>query len=320
MNNLKITLIKFKMVVLIFFAVGLITGIITSCFSNDAQSDTNGSTKETVSSVMEKRPMIIWFQDIETGPEALDLAISSGLFSHVLLEGVNYLDRQNYYTVPKFRQSLEVLRKHKDVKIIWCRWLYPGHKLDNFKFEDAFDANYYVRQIRRIREEAKLMGADFVAFDVEPYVKCPLLALPNRRIPEAKSNAIRDAIRTAVQSEGKVDFVLPAPFICQASLKHLYEATSEIGEDAIAEHTYRDVPKMRNDKRRPYDIFGAFVSVTKTDPNNPDTPFFTPREILERQELWSHKKGLLIFTGLYDNSISVAREFSKIGSVRPVKD
>jgi hypothetical protein len=306
--------------VFVFVAAGLITGIITSCFSNDIKSEPNKTVESPFSDVPEKRPMIIWFQDIETGPEALDLALSSGFFSHVLLEGVNYLDRQDYYTVPKFRKSLEVLRNHKEVKIIWCRWLFPGHNLDNFKLEDVFDANYYIRQIQHIREEAKLMGADLFAFDAEPYVKCPLLALPNRRIPENKFDTMREAIRAAVQRVGKVDFVLPAPFIFSGSLKHLYEATSEIAGNTIAEHTYRDVPGMRDDKRRPYDIFGAYVNITKIDPNNPNMPFFTPKEILERQELWSHKKGLLIFPGLYDKAIPVAREFSKISSIRPKKD
>lgn len=316
MNNIERKLKKIWIAASAFFVVGIVMAIMTSCLGNDDQNDTNAVREKAVSIVKKNRPMIIWFHDLEKDPEILRLAISSGIFSHVMLEGVNQLDRPNYYTVPKFRKALEVLRKHKDVKIIWCRWLYPGHKLDSFRFEDAFDAQYYVRQIRQIRKEAKLMAVDLVAFDTEPYVKCPLLAIPSRRIAEAEFNVIRDAIRTAVKAEGQVDFVLPAPFIFPGPVKHLYAATSEIGENVIAEHTYLDVPQKREDKRRPYDIFGASVRITKENKEHPEHPRFTPREILKRQDLWAHKKGLFIYPGTTKNDVTAtALEFSKIRAI-----
>jgi len=262
------------------------------------------------------RPMIIWFHDIETGTEALRLALSSGIFSHVLLEGVSELDKPDYFVKPKFREALRVLHKYKNVKFIWCRWLYPGHKFDHFKLKDAFEVEYYTKTIRCLKQERKLLEADLIAFDAEPYVKCPLKTFPNRRISESQFNMMRNTIMAAVEAEGKVDFVLPAPFIFPGHLKHLYAATSEVGETVIAEHTYRDVPKMRNDKRRPYDVFGAYVSMSKEDLKNPKKPYFTPREILERQELWSHKRGLFIYPGNAENAISVALEFSKIKTIQ----
>ena len=63
----------------------------------------------------------------------------------------------------------------------------------------------------------------------------------------------------------------------------------------IAEHTYYNIPFLHNDKRRPYDVFGAYVNTVTTNEKYPDRPYFTPREILERQDLWTHKKGLMLY-------------------------
>jgi hypothetical protein len=313
-----------KIIFVLFIAITsiiMVTIVSPSSFCANNQGHTDTVDTKSIPAEVPEAPMIIWFQDIETGPEALELAMSGGIFSHVMLEGVNQLDRANYFTKRKFRQALEVLRKHKNVKVIWCRWLFPGHKLDKFKFEDIFDPQYYVRQIRQIKEEAKIIGADFVAFDSEPYANCPLQILPHRKLLEPRFNILRDAIKTAVKTEGQVDYIMPADFQLKGRYRHLYSATFVLGKTVIAEHTYRDVPRMREDKRRPYDIFGAYVSIKKEDPQKTTMPYFTPREILERQNLWAHKKGLFIFPGIgIKNITAVAREFSKIKYIQPLQD
>ena len=308
---------RISAVVLSFFAACIAVSVVVlyRCNANSVEGKTD--SEGTV-----KTPMIIWFQDIETGPEALELAISGGIFSHVLLEGVNQLDKPDYFVKPKFRKALKVLRKYKNVKFIWCRWLYPGHKLDNFKIDDAFDAEYYARQIRQIREEAKLLGADFVAFDAEPYVKCPLKVIKNRKLSEKEFQELNSAIKIATKVSGQVDFVLPA---AMHRPNRLYNATQHLGKLIINEHTYFDVPESLNHTRLnedkvPYDIFGAYVSINKKNPKNPKAPYFTPREILERQELWSGKKGLFIFPGYPKNAATVALEFSKIRTAKPVPE
>lgn len=273
-------------------------------------------------------PMIIWFHPVETDPEVLRLALSSGIFSHVMLAWLHEYDRPYDFAHPLSQKGLRNLSKalklckDKGVKVIWSRWLYPGynHIKFPFKVEDIFSAKYYRERLRNIKEEGKLMGADFVALDSEPYGNSPLkpLRMGRYQLSEAKFNALKNAIGGAIEIEGQVDFVLPAG---KGSQRHLYSAASSLGKLVIAEHTYRDVPHGRNDKRRRYDIFGAYVSITKKDPKIPNWPCFTPREILERQSLWSQKRGLFIFPGVArENVEAVALEFSKIKTIRPVPD
>jgi hypothetical protein len=42
------------------------------------------------------RPVIIWFHTVEADPEILRLAISSGVFSHVMLSWLHEYDRPDY--------------------------------------------------------------------------------------------------------------------------------------------------------------------------------------------------------------------------------
>jgi hypothetical protein len=266
------------------------------------------------------KPMIIWWARLEDDHETLRLAISSGIFSHVMLRGLHRFDRPDYSTNSNLKKALNLCKK-KGVKVIWTRWLYPGYEVNNFRFEDIFDAQYYVQQLREIRKEAKLMGIDLVAFDAEPYGNSPLKPLklyPPRKLSETEFNALNNAVKNAIKVEGQVDFILPAG---TGLPRHLYNATRSLGKLVIAEHTYRDIPAKIKDKRRPYDIFGAYVSVTKKDPTGQKTPVFTPKEILERQTLWAHKKGLFVYPShVPDISAAVALEFSKIKTIRPVSD
>jgi hypothetical protein len=266
------------------------------------------------------RPFIIWYHTIETGPEILRLAISSGIFSHVMLRGLHEFDRpiEVILNNPNFTKCLKYCRE-RNVEVIWARWLYPGYKFKGFSFKDAFDSQYYIRRIQQIRKEARLMGIDLVAFDAEPYGHSQLNRLkPDKQInlSEAEFEALNDAVKTATNVAGQVDFVLPSGAMTH---RHLYNATHHIGKFAISEYTYYDNP-WRLKVKVPYDVFGAYVSVKKENKKHPDLPYFTPREILEKQKLWSHKKGLFIYPGMPKESGAVALEFSKIKTVKPVQD
>ncbi len=156
-----------------------------------------------------------------------------------------------------------------------------------------------------------------MAFDPEPYVNCPVKAIANYTLSEARFKVLNNAIQAAIKTEGQVDFVIGAGIIYPW---HPYNATKSLGKLTITGHTYFDVPWRLNDNRLPYDIFGASVSITKGNKKFPEEPYFTPREILERQHLWSHKKGLFIFPGDAENAAAVALEFSKIRFIQPVQD
>jgi hypothetical protein len=280
--------------------------------------DSNALPADSNSSQRPSKPMIIWWGSatLYRDVEILRLALSSGVFSHAVLAERNDLQRPNYLSNPNFRKALSICRENK-VKVIWSRWVYPSQPIRGLEPEDIFSASYYVKRIRKIKKEAKEIGADLVCLDAEPYAKSPAMKLKSHTLTEAEFNKLTAAIKEAVKVAGQVDLVIPEG----AHYKpHLYDVTRMLGKNVMALGTYNDVPPTPEQK--PYDIFGAAVSITKENKRRPDHPYFTPREILERQELWAHKKGLFIYAmGKEDADIKlVALEFSKIKTIYPVRD
>lgn len=297
----------------------IFTGVLVFCDAKSHQEDSKVAVNKSDTSPSTYKPLIIWWGRLQDDPEILRLAISSGVFSHVMIRGLNEFDRPSYYADPRLKEAIELCKK-RNVRIIWSRWLYPAHKLRGFTLKDAFDSQYYIERIRNIRAEGRRMGIDLVSFDAEPYVNCPLNVFPNRKLPESQFNTLQNAIKIAIKTVGKVDFVLPAAM----SQPHcLYNATQHLGKLIINEHTYFDVPERLNHAKQnegevPYDIFGACVSITKENKGSAKEPYFTPKEILERQYLWADK-GLFIYPGEAQNAAAVAYEFSKIRTIRPAK-
>lgn len=264
------------------------------------------------------RPIVIWYQDPWRDPNVVRLVLNNNIFSHVMLVGLHKFDSPNYYKKPFVKETIR-LCKEKGVKVIWTRWLYPGYRFEKFKNQDAFEAMYYVQQIRLLRQEARLLGVDLVAFDAEPNANATMKSLKRRKLPRDEFEKMRNAVKTAVAVEGQVDFILPAGQ--RTYLQHMYNAARYLGKHVIAEFTYYDLPGKIKNTKIPYDIFGAYVSVTKENKNHPHLPYFTASEILERQDLWAHKRGLFIYPGYpRKDADAVALEFSKITSIHPVRD
>lgn len=262
------------------------------------------------------RPIVIWYQDPWRDPNVVRLVLKNNIFSHVMLVGLHKFDSPNYYKKPFVKETIR-LCKENGVRVIWTRWLYPGYRFEKFNNQDAFEAMYYVQQIRLLRQEARLLGVDLVAFDAEPNAYATMKSLKRRKLPRDEFEKMRNAVKTAVAVEGQVDFILPAG---KSYLQHMYNAARYLGKHVIAEFTYYDrAGKIKNTKI-PYDIFGAYVSVRKQNKTHPQLPYFTPREILSRQDLWADKKGLFIYPGNRKNALEIALEFSKITSIQPVRD
>lgn len=266
------------------------------------------------------RPMIILWSRFQEGPEVLRTFLSSGIFSHVMLANKHEFDNPmvNILKDTSLEKALAYCRE-KDVKIVWVRWLYPGFQLRDLKLEDFFTADYYINRIRNIRREAKQIGADMVALDAEPYASSPLNPLKTQvrnKLSRKDFEKMHSAIKKAIAVEGKVEFVLPGG---SRFGDHIYDATRPLGKLSIGEHTYYD-ESWRQKAKIPYDIFGAYVNTSKENRKKPKLKFFTPQEILERQELWAHKKGLFIYPGSRENAARIAREFSKIRGTMPVAD
>ena len=260
------------------------------------------------------RPMIIWWGSLYRSPEILRLVLSSGVFSHAVLVERSDFQRPNYLTQPNFKKAFEICRQN-NVKVIWTRWLYSSQPVRAISTADLFTTEYYVERIRRIKAEARRMGADLVAFDAEPYSDSPAMQFKSRNLTASEARRLETAIKSAVKIAGPVDLVIPEG--TPRYHPHLYEATRAIGRLVMSTQTYYDRKPLKG--QRPYDIFGAAVSVSKKNARFPRLPLYRPREILERQDLWAHKKGLFIYPyDLKDAEVeSVARDFSLIKTVRP---
>jgi hypothetical protein len=302
------------------FEVSLLGTVNLNCAESGAD-DANVVLTDSSSSQKPSGPMIIWWASLYHDPEILRLALSSGVFSHAVLAERSDFQRPDYLSQPNFRKALSACREN-NVKVIWTRWLYPSQPVRGLEPEDIFTASYYVERILKIKQEAKEIGADLVCFDAEPYSDSPAMPFRSRNLTEAEFKKLSSAIETAVKIAGQVDLIVPegAPhYDC-----HLYDATRFLGKLVMGTQTYYDIPPdhpKKAGRTRPYDVFGAWVNVTKQDKSSSRYPLFTPREILERQDLWAHKKGLFIYPGGNDESITaVAREFSKIKTIHPVQD
>lgn len=288
-----------------------------SLFSSNSDLDDANSVvvEKKTGLVQANSPIMIWYQDPWRDPNIVKLVLENGIFNHVMLVGLHKLDNPSYYKKEFVKETIRLCKK-KGAKVIWTRWLYPGYKFENFRNEDAFDPMYYVMLIQDLKREARILGADLIAFDAEPNAKATMKKLKNRKLTKGEFERMCNAIKKAVEIEGAVDFILPAG---KNYRNHIYNATRLLGKNVISEFTYYDRSISSEYSKIPYDIYGAFVNTTKRNMKNANLPFFMPKEILEKQYLWGDKKGIFVYPGTRKQAALIAIEFSKIKSINPVE-
>jgi hypothetical protein len=291
----------------------LIVVVIVFIVSEQLCADVNNKDPNDFNPAQTKnKPMIIWFHNAPVHkPATLEKALSSGIITHVWILFLNPQDAP-LPKLNKARQAIKVCKKH-NVEVIWARTLWPSYEVKNFRRHDMSDPNYYKSFIDTIRAEARILGADYTAVDTEPYALFPFKEIKMYPLRQEEFDVIKVAVDEAVAEKGQLDFVAPAG---GALANHIYNPLSLLGRLRVAEHTYFDIPRKIKDKKRPYDVFGAYINVTKQNPQYPKAPFFTPEEILERQDLWGHKKGLYISANHKDME-KVAEMLSKIKYIKP---
>jgi hypothetical protein len=258
------------------------------------------------------KPMIIWMHNCPVhDSQTLELALSSGVITHVWMLYLNPADAP-LEKLDKARRDIAICRKH-NVKVIWCRTLWPSYEVKFFEKRLMFDPNYYCKFIDTMRTEVSILGADFTAVDTEPYTFFPFLEIREKPLSKEEFDNIKSAVERAVKKKGQLDFLSPS---CGYFPLHIYDAVKELGKLKVAEHTYYNIPKKIKNPEFTYDIFGAYVNVTTYNENHPSAPFFTIQEILSRQDLWFAKKGLFISAN-HNNIKKVAEILSQIKQVVP---
>ena len=259
-------------------------------------------------------PAIIWFHNAATTElNTLTKAVSNSIITHVWIIHLHPHDVKLQDILLQTLKAASICKKN-GVKIIWARALWPSYEVKNLRKTILFDSNYYKNFIDEILEEARIIGAEFTGVDTEPYAFFPYKDIKKIPLSRKEFIAVKQAVESAVSDKGKIDFLMPAS---GASPTHIYNALLPLAKLRIAEDTYYDIPSKLKEKNRPFDVFGAYVNVSKENPKYPKAPFFTLREILvERRNLWRHKEGLMLYPK-EDKINQLAEMLSRIGSIEP---
>jgi len=304
-----------------FFNLRLVSVFVLSVMLIESlllHQNVNGNEPNSmVSEQPPEKPMIIWFHNGGfSSISSLKTAISSGLISHVLIL-YKHRNDGDWQSNSDVLHAIKIV-KESDTKLIWCRDLWPWYKLGTTGPKDLFDSLYYIREIKYLRDEGTEMGADLLAFDIEPYANSPMklyLKSKNRvRLSKEKLSQLRLMIKKVILTSGKVDLVLPAASI---SLDHPYNILSELGKLRVSEHTYYDNEKTIRNLKYPYEIFGAYLSPHKRNEKSPLSPYFLANEIFDKSYLWSERKGVFIYTSP-KNSLAVAKAMTLYARTLPI--
>jgi hypothetical protein len=238
-------------------------------------------------------PEILWFHSVSSNSlESLDVALASGLVSHVM---VLYMHRNDANIMDDKVQKAVQLIKARGAKLIWCRDLWPYYKNQSCDPLQIYEANYYVHEVFHLRKEGALLKADAIALDCEPYgesVFKPVFKDPKTR-SRVDLGRVETAVMAAVDQVGKVDYILPAG---STDTRHPLNWVSRLGKNRISESTYYNLESRLRKVKYPYEIFGAYVRPTHVNPEHRLLPFFTADALFTHSEVWSRKKGVFLYT------------------------
>ncbi|MDH7600281.1 MAG: hypothetical protein QHH07_11715 [Sedimentisphaerales bacterium] len=244
-------------------------------------------------------PLVIWFHAVKTNPiGSLQTALSSGIPNHVMIWYMHRLDA-DWQASPDARKAIELVRQAQ-VRLIWCRSLWPYYKDRHMGIKTLTDPQYYVEQIRMLQAEGQAMKADYVALDLEPSGASPLKGLfkgPGAFTPQ-ELKAIASAVQRAIGQAGQVDFVIPAG---STQRSHPYNVLCNLGRMRICKDTYYGDAISR---RPPYEyhIFGANVSCRKWRFVQTRNQYYTIQDLFDKSQIWSDRQGLLIYAAGPDST------------------
>lgn len=279
--------------VIIPVAVG-ITIVATDCSDANRTEELDQAARVTGTTKAKKPPFIIWhYSGYRDKPESVEIALSSGLITHVNIQGALHRKDRYYKKNANILKTIQIAKNY-GAKIIWSRWLWPGYTVEDSNAKDLFDVNFYIKEIEALREEAKTFGADFTGLDTEPYARSPMVAYKDNRItlkPEDRQS-LKLLIKQVVNSVGTVDFIYPAGWFGNTMP---CDIIAELGIFRVSEMTFYANYKRIKHIKVPYEIFGAYVNTTRENKNYPKLPYFTIAEIFDNSQLWSDKKGLFIY-------------------------
>jgi hypothetical protein len=266
-----------------------------------------------------QKPIIIWFHSIHRdSTSTLRNALSSGLITHVIVKTAHRKDfvlevfkKQE----PMIPQCIDIAKRF-NVKVIWSRSVWPYYVNDDVRLSYFFDAEYYINEIRILRQEAKALGAEYTSLDTEVYGYSPMQQYWRNRfeLTPQQERSLKSAVDTVISTAGQVDFIYPGGYVRG---KHPANVLAGLGKIRIATDTYLQDDARLQSIRYKYDIFGAYVNTVRSD-GEYKWPYFLVSDIFNRSDLWAGKKGVMLYPKEH-NSEAVARELVAYSRTLPLK-
>ncbi|HDS84754.1 MAG TPA: hypothetical protein ENN97_06125 [Phycisphaerales bacterium] len=269
------------------------------------------------------RPMIFWTHNIYTdSPEALETALSSGLVTHVIMKRLHPYDcvlHQYAKAEPMLPHAVSLCRQY-EVPVVLARNLWPSWRTRDTRESTLYRSDYYIQQIEQLRAEAEALEVGFIALDTEPYGDSPLKAVikEQRNFSRRDLDILNSTIQTVIASIGKIDFIFPAG---SNLLDHPYNLMAPMGRYRISEHTYYDDAAIHRNIKYPYEIVGAYIDTSKTNPTHSHLPLFLVDEILDRAELWIGTDGLFLWKesrGRTNHALNLAQQMRQWTRNNPI--
>lgn len=238
----------------------------------------------------------IWYHNgSKHGMEELREVVKLSRVTHVFLWALHPHDVRSSH----WQEHVKLCKDNK-IKVVWCRSLfamYGGTLGPLNEIKDMWSIKYLVNALRTVQAEAKQIGADYTAFELEPYANSPLkpIFFGETKLTRWQWLRMRFARWIACRLAGHVDFVLPAGTNVPRHPYSVYRLLCRKG-GKITWHTYwEDPPSVYYD----YDIPAYYFDIEKGDKGK-----YLPSQINEIP------KPAMIFT--YENALEVAKAIAEV--------
>ncbi len=239
-----------------------------------------------------KTPIVIWFHNAGADSiEALKAALASEIPNHVMIYA-RHRECFDWESMPNVLEAIQIV-KDSPAKLIWSRNLWPYWDQIGIELGDFFNPAYYINEIRILRLEAKWIGVDFVALDIEAYGNSIMKRyLQGTDLITRERNRLQDTMATVTRITGQVDYVYPCGHLRPMQGWNVLAA---LGEKGISENTYYDNEDILNRIWYEYDIFGAYLNLVKERPGYPTKPYYLVPTLFQMSHRWVDKKGLFLY-------------------------
>ncbi len=199
--------------------VFLLTGCVGSPGKgpSDAQKRTTIGRRPIKSVELDGARMLYVLLKLRSGTAAADARIVDALsdlrwFTHVILVVPSWQEKPAAMRNPLVRRAVRTCRV-RGIGVVWGRWLWvawPGDQARLPNPQSHFDAGYYSSAIRRVKREARSLGAVATFLDLEPYgksVQKPTLKF--RTLTDDERHRVQSAVSLATRRVGTVDLISP---------------------------------------------------------------------------------------------------------------